>query len=132
MRVLSANDDFCFRTLAAVEGSVRKLSYISGLRDIDGDYRHWGMQRTHGSDAANEAIASSHSQAWLQLLRAPLPELVAEIEKIDDGERDELLASLVAATALPEQLSGGSLRHFSSTVLALQLVFQGQSARRAA
>ena len=132
MRILSANDDFCSRTLAAVDGgSVRKFSYISGLRDLDGVYRHWGLQRTHGPDASNDAIAKHHVEAWLELLRAPLPELVAELEMMDAAERDELLAML-SAGALPAQPSGGSGRHFNSTVLALRLVFQPKNGLRAA
>ena len=131
MSFFCATDDFCNRTLAAIEGSVRKLTYIAGLRTDEGNYRHWGLERLHGPDAAHAAMADSHSKAWLKILRSPLPELLAECQQMEVKEREDLLSQL-QNIAPPDKPCGGEARHFSSIVLALQLVFRPQNARKAA
>lgn len=131
MSFLSAADDFCSRTLASLNGTLTTLTYIAGLRSSHGHYSHWGLERTHGPDATQEAIATNHSQAWLEVLRAPMSQLVDEVEQLDMAKREELLAQL-SAHVPPQQLRGGTARHFNSIVLALQLVFRASSGRKAA
>jgi len=131
MPFLSAAEDFSYRTLAAIEGGLKKLVYLASLRNGNGSYSHWGMERTHGPDASHQSIAAHHTQAWLNVLRTPLPELVSELDKMDSAPREELLAKLSGALE-PDEPCGGSGRHFNSTVLALQLVFRPENARKAA
>lgn len=131
MPVLSAGDDFYSRTLSAIDGGLRRLTYIASLSNGNGTYSHWGLERTHGPDAASLGIASNHSQAWLEFLRLPIPELVSEMRQMSEQQRDELLRTLSAVVA-PAKLNGGALEHFNSTVLTLKLLFRRQPDRQAA
>jgi hypothetical protein len=133
MPLLSATDDFRSRTLAAIHGILRRLVYVAALRDGGGQYVHWGLSRAHGPQAANEAVAAAHSESWIQLLRTPLPQLVSELEAMDAPLRTELLAKFEAAGACsPDNLSGGTMRHFNSIVLVLRMVFRPEPAKTVA
>jgi hypothetical protein len=134
MALLSANDDFCRHTLAALHSVTQKLAYVTGLRDRAGQYAHWGLTRTHGPDAAQQAIAENHSRVWLEVLRMPLPEVISELEAMGRTERLEVLESLgnACARSCPDDLGGGTARHFNSIVLSLQLVFRHRDGMKAA
>lgn len=131
MPLLSAGDDFHYRTLSAIDGDLTKLAYIASLRDGNGAYGHWGLERAHGPDAASAGIASNHSQTWLEILRMPIPELASQMRKMDKEQREEVLRALSEVVA-PRELNGGTVEHFNSTVLALKLLFRSQNGRLAA
>jgi len=122
--ILSAAEDFSGKTLAAVPGTLGKLRYVAGLRQDSGVYSHWGMSRSHGDAAANQAIAGAHADIFVEILRTPLNELAGELERLA-GEHEtnsrELVAALLAEGELlvPQSLKGGSRRHFNSVLLAL-------------
>ncbi len=122
MTFLSAGEDFCYRTLAAVPGALPKLAYLARLRDQQGQYRHWGMNRTYGEKAAAAAMAEAHTQVWLEVLRTPIPKLFAQLSAMDPGTRRAVLAELRNCQRLchPVDLGGGALRHFNSVLLALE------------
>ena len=108
-----------------VAGLFAKLRYLAGLRrDANGGYIHWGMTRTHGEAAAQQAIADSHQEIFLRVLRTPLRDLRQDVEasSVATGiAGKELLEDLSARKAdlLPNNLGGGSPRHFSSVLHAL-------------
>ena len=121
MTFLSAHEDFVVRTLASLPGLLAKLVYLGSLRDDAGDYCHWGMSRTFGPSSASEALAQAHTEAWLEVLRAPIPALLAETQDLEMGsetwwgQREKLT---------PPGVSGGTKRHFNSILLALSLLSQ--------
>ena len=121
MTFLSAYEDFVVRTLAPLRGSLAKLVYLGTLRNDAGEYCHWGMSRAYGQSSASEALAQAHSEAWLEVLRAPIPALFAETQRLEvgsetwRGEREKLT---------PPDVSGGTKRHFNSILLALSLLSQ--------
>ena len=131
MPLLSAGDDFNHRTLSAIDSDLKKLVYIASLRDGNGAYGHWGLERAHGPDAASEGIASNHSQKWLEVLRMPIQDLASEMRQMNEDQRDEVLRTLTEVVA-PRELNGGTVEHFNSTVLALKLLFRSRSGRLAA
>jgi hypothetical protein len=110
MTISSAYDDFCAHTLAALGGLGRRLAYVAELRAPDGRYRHWGMARTFGDDAAQRALAQVHTDLFLEILRMPLRRLAAE---------DTLLGEGSLSSYLPADLEGGAPEHFNSIVSAL-------------
>lgn len=127
MTFLSAYEDFMLRTLARVEGAFEKLSYLVSLRRPGGAYSHWGMSRTYGSTQASEAIGHAHTQVWLEVLRKPLPALLAESQGVFLGmdRTGQAQASRQEIQMLmPADLGGGSKRHFSSILLTLSLLAQ--------
>ncbi len=125
MLLLSPQDDFVLNTLAAVPGVLAKLHYIAGLRSSAGAYRHWGLEQVHGEAAAAQAIAHAHTDAWIQVLRTPLPALWQELRQLQDHSEvhspSDYLRDLTAQVngMVPEGMAGGSLRHFNSILSAL-------------
>ena len=79
MSLITATTDF-LRTLTAVPGNWGKLRYLAGLRKRDGEYHHWGLERTHGATAALGAIDEAHQSVMTEVLRSPLRELVEDVE----------------------------------------------------
>ncbi len=110
MNISSAYDDFCSRTLAALDGVWQRLCYLAELRAPDGRYRHWGMARTFGDEATQHALAQAHTELFLETLRMPLRHLAGERKLVTDGER---------LSYLPTDLGGGTPEHFNSVVSAL-------------
>lgn len=121
MTLLSAYEDFVVRTLAPLRGGLARLVYLGSLRNHAGDYCHWGMSRTFGQSSASEALAQAHTEAWLEVLRTPIPALFAETQELAmesetwRGQREKLT---------PPDVSGGTKRHFNSILLALSLLSQ--------
>jgi hypothetical protein len=122
MTLLSAYEDFVSRTLASLPGSLARLVYVGSLRNRSGDYSHWGMSRTFGQGSTSEAIAQAHSETWLEVLRTPIPALFAESQGCETGSQiwreQEQLA--------PPGVTGVTMRHFNSILLALSLLSQAE------
>ena len=125
MVLRSALEDLTETTLAVVNGVMAKLRYLAGLRGpSEGGYVHWGLSKTHGEAAAQEAIGETHREIFLRVLRTPLRELKQDIQT-SGGDSEmavkELLDDLSAKEndLLPHDLGGGSARHFSSVLQAL-------------
>ncbi len=125
MILLSPQDDFVLNTLSAVPGVLAKLRYLAGLRTGSGAYRHWGMEQVHGEVAAAQAMARAHTDAWIQFLRTPLPELFQELQQFQDHSEARSLSDYLHDLAaqvnglVPEGVAGGSLRHFNSILATL-------------
>lgn len=128
---LSPFEDFQARTLSALSGLWTKLLYMTEVRSADGSYRHWGHSRVHGESASQVALARAHSELYIALLRTPIRELVEEIKVTDgDSESRELVGKITTRNKqmIPDDLEGGSPRHFNSIVLAARLVYEMQQA----
>ena len=135
---LSAFDDLLERTLKAVTGVWSKFHYLTALRDESGRYEHWGFIRTHGELSTQTAFAQAHSALFSQILRAPLAELLEDVEsaasKLAIPTEEFIRGIRRAAQTIPQNLAGGTRAHFNSVLDALSLVHLAQksSARRAA
>ena len=123
MTFLSAYQDFVNGTLAALPNAVARLRYLGELRS-GGAYQHWGMKRTYGIDAAEEAMAKAHTAVVLELLRLPMREVIRQVKQ--EAERQAVPASNFVELLLqqreaiqPEKLGGASARHFSATLATL-------------
>jgi hypothetical protein len=130
MTLLSASEDFQYRTLASLGSALEQLAYVMGLRKEDRQYRHWGMERTYGAEAADAAIAEVHSQIWLRVLRTSIPELLREVQEMDRATRLEVMRGLkdYRKMSYPAELSGGTIRHFNSVLLALESLSRSSDA----
>ncbi|MGC2184924.1 MAG: hypothetical protein WA637_16730 [Terriglobales bacterium] len=125
MALKSALEDLLGTTLAEVAGTVGKVGYLASLRDAaSGTYSHWGLTRTYGELAAQQALAEAHRLLFLRMLRTPLRALRDDVMissgalKMTAGEFMERLQRQAPAL-LPQDLDGGSARHFSSVLHAL-------------
>lgn len=125
MALRSALEDLLGTTLAEVAGTVGKIGYLASLRDAaSGTYAHWGLSRTYGERAAQQALAEAHHLLFLRMLRTPLHVLRDDVMassgalQMTAGEFMERLQSQAPAL-LPQDLGGGSARHFSAVLHAL-------------
>lgn len=126
---LSPFEDFQARTLSALAGLWTKLLYMAELRSEDGKYRHWGHSRVHGESRSQEALAKAHSELYITLLRSPIRELAEEIDTTAGTEPREVVQKITASKGIiPENLEGGSPRHFNSIALAVRLMHEKQRA----
>ena len=124
---LSAREDFLSRTISVLRGVWSKLNYIRELRRPDGTYEHWGLDKTHGELETNKAIAHVHSDLYLQLLRTPLQELLAQLElsaKDSDCSPRQLAWQLYQyqRKITPKELRGGPPEHLRSVLITTDLL----------
>lgn len=129
MPLLSAWEDFTKRTLSGIPGLLSRLVYVIGLRDENGNYRHWGLARTHGTIAASEAMGRAHLELLTEVLRTPLPRLMQELEETEQIEIESpmLLRSLVpGATAA---VHAATASHAKATILALRALKDAEKRR---
>jgi hypothetical protein len=128
MTLQSALEDLLGTTLASVPGIVGKIDYVASLRDAQsGSYSHWGLSRAYGEQAAQQALREAHRVLFLRMLRTPLHALrddvmvSSEALQMTAGEYLERLRRQMPSL-LPQDLGGGSPRHFSSVLRALSIL----------
>jgi len=125
MPLLSALDDLLQRTLSAFPGLLSKLEYLSSLRHRDtGLYSHWGLSRVHGDTAAQSAMGEAHGLVVSEILQTPLRKLMDDAVNCGAAQgqqAEKYLEELLERSSflLPQQVGGGSSRHFSSVLHAL-------------
>ena len=124
MPFLSAFDDFVLNSLGAVPGQLGKLLYVAELRDRDGRYSHWGMERIHGEGAAQSSIQQAHGVVLSETLRQPLANLWKEVvaRSQDEGMSPaDWLAQQMSPTdrLVPHSRGAGSERHLKAVLAAL-------------
>ena len=135
MTLKSAIEDVIGTTLAAVSGVLGKLEYLSRLRRAKGNpYTHWGLGRAYGEAAAQEALAEAHRLLFLRILQTPLKELRNDVIISSEDSRtkpEQYLKNLRGdmPILLPQDLGGGSARHFSSILHALLSLASHQRTR---
>ena len=120
----SAVDDFSRTTLQAISGTLGKLLYVSGLRQNNGEYFHWGMTRIHGEASASIAIEEAHSRLFLSMLRTPVEALWDEAGGLAQQQQTDVQEYITRLMdrgdqLVPVHLQGGGRHHFNSVLLAL-------------
>lgn len=135
MTFRSAIDDVLDVSLAAVSGIVRKLEYLSSLRETTDSYSHWGLARVYGKEAAQEALAEAHRTIFLAILRTSLRTLrddVAVSSREEQKPGEDYVGDLRGRlpSLLPSDIGGGSSRHFSSVLHALSSLASNQAKTR--
>jgi hypothetical protein len=135
MELLESLDNFIRRTLAVVPGLWHKLAYLGGLRKDTGDYDHWGLSKRYGNEATKSALSSAHEQVFLDVLRKPVATLLEEAT--ENAAEKEIPATeyveelwISRKPMIPDDLAGGSDRHFEVTLKTLQSLTKEKNARR--
>jgi hypothetical protein len=78
---LKASEDFKQRSLGALPTLLEKLAYICSLQTVEGEYRHWGLARTHGDRPAQRAIMTAHVETAAELVQSPIREIYREYQE---------------------------------------------------
>lgn len=124
MTLSSAVQDLQETTLRALFGLLRKLEYVAGLRDPQGNYSHWGLNRVYGDHAARRAMANAHRSVLSHILAMPIRKLLEDVEKSSEtaGIKPEAYVERLTISGqrlLPQDPGAGSARHLSSVLHAL-------------
>lgn len=134
MELLESLDNFIKRTLAVVPGLWHKLAYMGGLRKDSGEYDHWGLSKRYGNEATKSALSAAHEQVFLDVLRKPVGNLLDEAE--ENAAEKEIPAEeyveelwLSRKPMTPDEVGGGSSRHFEVTLKTLQSLARAKQPR---
>src|ERR1700722_18840669 len=74
-------EDLRRRTLGGIPRALDRLIYLASLRDYNtGLYYHDGLAERFSQEAACEAMADCHREAFRELLGSSLEDLVAQME----------------------------------------------------
>lgn len=124
MRLKSALEDFSSSTLQAIGGLWARLQYMAGLQSPKGGYAHWGLSRTYGNEAAQQACSEAHRGVVATILRTPLKDLVEEVDRSCGRQGvapEKYLEQLNDSSGklLPQHPAAGSFRHLNSVLSAL-------------
>jgi hypothetical protein len=79
--LLKATEDFKQRSLGVLPTLLERLAYICSLQTLEGEYRHWGMARTHGPRMAQHAILTAHVETAMELVQSPIREIYEEYQQ---------------------------------------------------
>lgn len=112
MTLLSAQEDFVVRTLGALQGCWARLIYAAQLRDENGRYSHWGLDRTYGGDKAQATIQQAHKDVFRKVLRQPIKELAHE-------SVDSASAVAIGEKLIPQGAGRAAELHFNAVLFAL-------------
>lgn len=133
MTFLSAKDDFRKNTLAALPNSLKRLDYLAQLRENAGDFAHWGLERVHGKEAAQQAMNEAFQALLGEILRVPVAQLWRDAQELDAeetarlGHLGERLKRLVTKEEL-RQLSKTKQLHLRAVLAALQELSRSRKA----
>ncbi|MGH9538970.1 MAG: hypothetical protein ACRD3H_13675 [Terriglobales bacterium] len=125
-------EDLLGTTLAGVAGIVGKIEYVASLRGPSGAYSHWGLSRTYGELAAQQALAEAHRMLFLKVLRTPLRQLRDDV-MLSSGALQKTAGEYLEGFQkrmpglLPQDLNGGSARHFNSVLHALSVLVSNRA-----
>ncbi len=131
MTFLPPFEDFVLRTLGTLPSLWSKLDYVVGLRQADGRYAHWGLERTHGPVAVCEALPRAHRELFLEVLRTPLARLANDVERAASEQDLDPAAYLAQLSArgpglFPDSRGGGCDEHFILVLDALSILAPGR------
>ena len=81
MDVQDAAEDLRRRTLSRIERPLDRLIYLASTRDYNtGFYHHEGLAARFTEEAASQALADCHREAFRELLLSPLADLARQME----------------------------------------------------
>lgn len=129
MTLYSALEDLQGTTLRAFAGCLNKLEYLSGLRDKEGGYDHWGLTRVYGDLPAKRALARAHQSLLSKVLAMPIRSLMDDARQSGEaaGLPPAVYAERLAAASpnlLPQDPGAGCARHLSSVLHALSTLLK--------
>jgi hypothetical protein len=86
--VRSAADDLRRRTLSQFSRPLDRLIYLASTRDYNtGVYYHDGLAAVYSQDVACQALADCHREAFREILRTSLRDLVRQLENYMESVR---------------------------------------------
>ncbi len=127
----SAVEDLRDNTLSRLSNVLAKFVFVCTRRTPKGEYSHWGLARTHGTEQAQRALSEAHSHVFLDLLRTSVRELWRLVRQDDRnvGQIRELQRKQ-AKGLVPADVKGGSAWHLRATLKTLRALESAASEDR--
>lgn len=121
MRYLSAIDDFRQRTLnQAGSGPLSRLCFLLGLREGT-RFHHWGLERSHGAEAAVKALEECFYLELIDLTREKIARVFDEARPLDRKYFAALLDAISEAMeSVPEEKRLPRYAHFNYVIEVLR------------
>jgi hypothetical protein len=82
MRFYSPEEDIVVNTLAAIPSCIERLNFLLDIREADGEFAHWGLERVHGKTRARAAINQAYRSVLRDVLKTPVKNLCQEVEDL--------------------------------------------------
>jgi hypothetical protein len=122
MSLLDPTEDFLARSVRKVGGKIARLAFVGRLRHGADDYKHWGMERMFGKDAAQSAIAQVHTTVWRDVLITRIQDLESDFHK----EPETLIRGELRwdESVVPNDRGAGTKRHFAFLMKTLNLLLR--------
>ena len=123
MALTSAKNDI-LRTLSCLPGLFGKICYLAALRNVEGEYEHWGFSRTHGPELASESMHMAHRIIFTEVLRSSLADLSSDLEML--GALQCKRKPELKTQAVPRGTGKGPTLHFNAVVEAVSALVEAQ------
>src|SRR5271169_3535794 len=135
-----AAEDLRRRTLSEIPRSLDRLIYLASMRDYNtGLYYHQGLATRFSPEAACEALADCHREAFEELLSSPLGDLVEQLETYMISTRTEPAEFIQAwqgmepyRVAVPVGTASLAVEFLFSNLKVALAILEHQQARRLA
>ena len=127
MTLKSAYEDLRQRTVERIPGTWGRLKYVAGLRSSTGGYAHWGLERVHGTGAAQDAFLKVHKTLVKTILQTRLRALREDLGESSqaEGTSPTSYASILRGSLhqlLPSGCPRESQLHLSSVLETLTIL----------
>ena len=97
----------------SLTGPLAALDYLRRTRTSPLEYSHWGLQRIYGREDTQQVLASSHSEAFLTVLKTPISKLAQELGALDQLQRlSKMLEAEEIERLIPVDQGAGLESHF--------------------
>jgi hypothetical protein len=136
MKFYSPEEDIVVNTLAAIPSCIEKLNFLLNIREENGEFSHWGLERVHGKQRARAAISEAYRSVLREVLIKPVRDLWDEVgllcADVEGQSRIEYFRRLSEAAYVPQLKLQPDELHLHFTLAALLLAAQDQRANRSA
>jgi hypothetical protein len=116
------------RSMQALPDFFARLLYLASLRDQEGKYQHWGLQREYGPERTAEAYERIHRAAYESLLETSFSELMEVLKDhcAQKGAADQQIIEwlLLESAVKPAGIEPHSAMHFSYVLASLLALSQ--------
>lgn len=137
IEISTAVEDLKKHSLASLHGEIARLVYLASTRDYNtGEYYHDGLAVTFTQEITSRAIAQCHEEVFQRVLKAPLEELVSDLEEYIKGgySKDEIIRTWLTLepyrVIIPLTCDPLSARLFCSNLMIALAILESRAKNR--
>jgi hypothetical protein len=134
MKFSSPREDFVVNTLAAIPSCIEKLNFMLNIREENGEFVHWGLERMHGSQSTRAALREAYRSVVRDVLSTPVQDLWNEVDvlrgDVDGQSNYEYFRKAREAVLVPVPNGQADELHLRFILDGLLLAAKGRRASR--